>query len=399
MIRKFSILLILFALIMPLFAPKPSFAEDAELVQLRIAATLSLEVGGSNQESLNMVAAVIQERYQQQNKAFKSKTTWADVLYGNNAFEHSRGFASKTKEELRTYIKNKSGSKWLTVMQTAEKVRNKAMNTSILKKQYKGKTYTINGFMMRYSGGEKTDKKGRIIQTGKLYKDGLNVDYFWADLGKITGYKNYVKFNEDSPYASHKYDNAIVDRYINGAKGNYSSGSSSGGSSGGSSSEGGGSSGGDSVAGEESSDGSSDSSGAYAEPTEKARQCSFDEMQKLYMDAGEDACWYCNVVVILTNAYLKSAGKALGSAKELGKLILKLGFSVWLALYILQQVSSFAPIASSKIIQEILLMSFKVALAYLAVDAAETVIVTYFLNPIGQLGIDYGGALFDKLTT
>jgi len=78
-------------------------------------------------------------------------------------------------------------------------------------------------------------------------------------------------------------------------------------------------------------------------------------------------------------------------------LILRIGFLIWLAFYILQQVSSLAPIAPGKMLQTILVMGFKVALATVAIRSGLPVIREFFLNPIVGLGVDYGLALFDPL--
>lgn len=392
MIKKIITILTCLAIGVALFIPRPSRADD-ELTVLRIAATLALEVGGHKTESLNMVAGVLQVRYIDQNRRGGGATTWADILYGvHNQFEHSRGFASKTKEELKTYIKNKSGAAWANVIAAAKRVYNHTADTSILNKRYQGKDYTINSFMMNYKGvgaETKKGKDGKWLQTKTIYTDAMRVNYFYADLGKLIKFKNYRHFDDNAPEQSHKYDNHVVDQYITGkyARGNGSS----------------------IDVGEvpestavDYGGGSSSSATPQKKPKGYANkdQCSESEMAKIYMQSdGEDssACWYCKVVVILANAYLQAASKAIPSAVGLGKVILKFGFLIWLAYFILQQVSSFAPIKISKVIQDILVMGFKVSLAYFIMDSAEVFIVNYFIDPIGTFGTDYGSALFDKL--
>ncbi len=127
--------------------------------------------------------------------------------------------------------------------------------------------------------------------------------------------------------------------------------------------------------------------------------CKFDNMKKIYMDDTNDAklCWYCNVVVVLMNSFFQAAGKALPSAVSLGKLILQIGFMIWLAYYILQQVASFAPISTGKMLQDIIKMGFKVSLAYLFVERAGPLIAFYFINPVLDLGLQYGLDLFAGL--
>lgn len=133
----------------------------------------------------------------------------------------------------------------------------------------------------------------------------------------------------------------------------------------------------------------------------RAEACNLEHMQEIYMGDGEDSedkyCWYCKIVIVLTNSYLQAAKDALGASIDLGKLILKLGFAIWLAYYILQQVSAMTPTTPGKMLQEILIMGFKVALAYVCVDNGLVIIRDYFINPIVGLGVDYGTALLDPI--
>ena len=133
--------------------------------------------------------------------------------------------------------------------------------------------------------------------------------------------------------------------------------------------------------------------------SEEAGGCKFAAMKQIYMDDSNDAklCWYCNVVVVLMNSFFQAAGKALPSAIALGKLILEIGFVVWLAYYLLQQLASFTPITTGKLLQDILKMGFKVSLAYVFVEKAGPLIAYYFINPVLDLGLQYGLDLFAGL--
>lgn len=127
--------------------------------------------------------------------------------------------------------------------------------------------------------------------------------------------------------------------------------------------------------------------------------CAMDEMSKMYLE-GDDVdkyCWYCKIVIVLVNAYLDSASKALATTISLAKMILKLGFPIWLAYYVLQQVSSMNTITMGKMLQEILVMGFKVAVAYVGINMGLELIRDYYLNPIVGTGVDYGLALFKGL--
>jgi len=140
------------------------------------------------------------------------------------------------------------------------------------------------------------------------------------------------------------------------------------------------------------------------EDTKKGKEkeacaCSESKMKAMYMADGkvDKYCWYCKIVVVMTNAYLKAAKQALPSSTALAKIILKWGFLIWLAYYILQNVSSMKAVGIGKMLQEILVMGFKVALASACVEYAQNVIVHFFIDPIMGLGLDYGSSLLDGL--
>lgn len=129
-------------------------------------------------------------------------------------------------------------------------------------------------------------------------------------------------------------------------------------------------------------------------------QCTSAIMMEKYMQDGDPAsrCWYCKIVIILTNAYLNVAAKVMPTSISLANLILQYGFLIWLAYYILQQVSSMNPITPGKTLQEILAMGFKVAAAHVIINIGGTAFFTeYLINPIIELGTQYGSALLDGM--
>lgn len=126
--------------------------------------------------------------------------------------------------------------------------------------------------------------------------------------------------------------------------------------------------------------------------------CNSMVMKERYM--GEDvadSCWFCKVVVIMTNAFLLAANDALGVCQELGHLIVRLGFMIWLGLFVLKHVTSFAPITPGKMLQELLVMGFKCAVANFAISDGINFITSLILNPIMITGTDIGYTLLEGL--
>lgn len=108
-------------------------------------------------------------------------------------------------------------------------------------------------------------------------------------------------------------------------------------------------------------------------------------------------CWYCNIVSTMTAAYLEAVANVMNIVETLGRLILYYGFLIWLAYYVLQQVSSLAPIKPGKMLQDILLMGFKVLLATLAVRQGIPLLTEFFLDPVMLFGIDYGQTILNGM--
>ena len=148
--------------------------------------------------------------------------------------------------------------------------------------------------------------------------------------------------------------------------------------------------------------------------TRSSTNCTGEEMTCIYIDEtackdykknsnksdapnAKESCWYCKIVIVLVNAYLTAAKAAMGTTISLGRVILKVGFLVWLAYYILQQVSSIEPVTPGKMLQEILVMGFKVALAYLFLEEGTKLVIDYYVNPIVEVGVDYGSEIFNHM--
>ena len=141
-----------------------------------------------------------------------------------------------------------------------------------------------------------------------------------------------------------------------------------------------------------------DGESSVGEREDISGQCDLNAMNAMYQGNNDPSmCWYCSVVVIMTNAYLSAVDACMSSVQELATLIAELGFMIWLAHYILLQVSSLSPTSPGKMLQEILVMGFKVALVLAAIKEGSTLIIDYFLNPIMSTGIDYGNEILKAL--
>ncbi len=151
------------------------------------------------------------------------------------------------------------------------------------------------------------------------------------------------------------------------------------------------------------------SSGAYASEmsegkTELIKTCNLYYMADTYgvnVDGTESDpkyCWFCNVVIIMTKAYLEAAAKTAPVTQSLGHLIVKYGFAIWTALFILKHLTTMSGTTPGKMLQELLMMGFKCCFAYYAISNGTPFFTEYILEPIMMTGLDVGFAILDGLT-
>lgn len=333
---------------------------DYSLEQLRIANVLANEVGNLGKIHMQVVAEVIRNRYNEQHKKGNSNITYSDILFhsysttGDSDFSGARSkFADKDKNRLMEMGRKKMGSDagWNMALDFAGQLLKGTLNSNISKG-----ANSFHGCSKKYTTAEAantcmTKKEGKVLYLDVIENAPRNHAYHWMELGSF----------------KHKYASDTVASPSTFYGPSASQGATQG----------------------ESSDGSVDAS-----------VCAMEEMQRMYLTEGkvDEYCWYCKIVIVLVNAYLKVANDALGQATlPLGKIILKLGFLIWLAYYILQQVSSLKAITPSKMLQEILVMGFKVAFAYAVLQTGTNFIRDYYVNPIVETGVDYGSAIFRQM--
>lgn len=99
-------------------------------------------------------------------------------------------------------------------------------------------------------------------------------------------------------------------------------------------------------------------------------------------------CYGCIVVQTLTSAFAKAAGKSYNVSRKAANAILIVGMALWLAMFALKNVSSFATLEPMKILQELFVQCFKVMLAMVIINAGLKTIISYTLVPIISVGMD-----------
>ena len=123
--------------------------------------------------------------------------------------------------------------------------------------------------------------------------------------------------------------------------------------------------------------------------------CSQQRMDDIY----KSACYPCKVVKSLISVFLNGCKYLEGTSKEAGQKVLILGFMLWVAFYVIRQVSSFKNIEPASMVNDLLIMAFKIMLAWVVIAKGYSIFVDYMLVPFLGWGIDFGTQLLVAGTT
>jgi len=128
---------------------------------------------------------------------------------------------------------------------------------------------------------------------------------------------------------------------------------------------------------------------------ESNMECRQEKVDNIY----KSGCYPCMVVKSLISAFLNGVAFLEDVSKEAGTKILILGFFLWIAFYIIQQVSSFKNIEPMAMINDMLIMAFKVLGAWVVIQVGFQIFVDYIIVPFLGWGIDFGTYVLAATTT
>lgn len=109
-----------------------------------------------------------------------------------------------------------------------------------------------------------------------------------------------------------------------------------------------------------------------------------------FRDTYQKTCYSCHVVKLLVETFMKSSVNFYDTSKKAASKILVIGVAVWLAIYVLKQVSSFASVEPANMINDIITFLFKALVAYVFINSSVGAIVGYTIDPLMAAGADYG---------
>ena len=104
-------------------------------------------------------------------------------------------------------------------------------------------------------------------------------------------------------------------------------------------------------------------------------------------------CYGCVVVETLISAFVNAASKAYEVSKQLGNTIILVGMMIWIAFFILKNVSSLSAVDPMQMLQQLLVQIFKALLAMIILNSGMQTILHYTLVPIITTGTDFADTI------
>ncbi len=127
---------------------------------------------------------------------------------------------------------------------------------------------------------------------------------------------------------------------------------------------------------------------AFADPdAEYLKYCKSEIFEEKYEKGG---CWSCDIIAVIMRNMLAMITVLFGAMVELCELILVFGAAIWLAVYFLKSLGSFAAQDPAKVIDGALLFMFKWALVYALISLGIGDIIKHIVSPLLSIGIDVG---------
>ncbi len=116
------------------------------------------------------------------------------------------------------------------------------------------------------------------------------------------------------------------------------------------------------------------------------KECDIDGMRKQY----QSKCYSCVIIKTLLETFLNACSKAYDITSEAGVKLLVLGALVWMAFFVMKNVSSLSNIEPGAMMNTLTVFLFKVMVAYILITSGLGVLVKYTINPLLTAGADMG---------
>ncbi len=114
-------------------------------------------------------------------------------------------------------------------------------------------------------------------------------------------------------------------------------------------------------------------------------------------DAYLSTCYSCRIVGQMLEVFLTAANQAFGVTSEAGIKLLTIGMFIWIAIYILKQISKFVQPEPMVMLQELFNFFFKCVVAYIAITSGLRIFTDLIISPILKTGADFGIAMIESV--
>lgn len=120
--------------------------------------------------------------------------------------------------------------------------------------------------------------------------------------------------------------------------------------------------------------------------TNYTNPCSVERMESIY----KSGCYSCIIVKAMISTFLNACSTLYDLARVAGVKILLIGLLIWIPFYILQQMSSLKNLEPSAMVNDLLIMAFKVIVAFLVINSGIQFFIDFVISPILNAGADFG---------
>lgn len=118
-----------------------------------------------------------------------------------------------------------------------------------------------------------------------------------------------------------------------------------------------------------------------------SENCSSDKLNEKY---GGDSCWCCDIIHTLLSSFLGYIQYLYNDLLDLSEVILQVGGSIWIAVYLLKTLGSLGAQDSGKILDGLFIFMFKWSLVYILIVSGLDELVGKVVSPILSIGFDIG---------
>lgn len=124
------------------------------------------------------------------------------------------------------------------------------------------------------------------------------------------------------------------------------------------------------------------------EVNERLKECDIEGMRQMY----QSKCYSCVIIKTLMETFLNACSKAYDVTSEAGLKLLVFGSLIWMAFFVMKNVSSLSNVEPGAMVNTLITFLFKVMVAAILISSGLGVLVKYTINPILTAGADMGMA-------